>query len=204
MIAFFKKHFAVITAVAAFATSVASFVSDRWPLHDLKVSVVNAEFGEPEARADMLFINSGKSHETVFSAVIVLSKNLLRRDPTIFFGLSPIAPIVIKPGEAVVIGITGPAITEEFAKRGKLSVPIQVGVKFDVVDSAGEVISIMYPLSEVEVFLAGSGPGTWQLLAPNGRPLTKENNNRFLTLRASPLTDILPKSLRDLCGSACQ
>ena len=204
MIAFFKKHFAVITAVAALATSVATFVGDRWPLHDLKVSVVNAELSEPESRADMLFINSGKSHETVFSAVIVLSKNLLRRDWTTFSDIRPIAPIVITPGEAVVMRITGPPITEAFAKEGKLSVPIQVGVKFDVVDSAGEIVTIMYSLSIVEAFLAGGGPGTQQLLAANGQPLTKENNNRFLTLRASPLADMLPKSLRDLCGSACR
>lgn len=138
-----KDKIAIVVSVVALGLSLFSFFRDSVMYqHVLRASVVEIGGRAGRLHATILLVNAGKHYETLYQARFLYSDDLSKGQGS--WGTEKLGPLVLKPGEAVVLTLDSrmPDI-EKLRKEGIIKTSaksgIHLGVTFNVVTPSGEM-----------------------------------------------------------------
>lgn len=111
---------------------------------------MNIEHSDTTLATQILVINSGKHYETIYQARFILADDLSTGGGSLSKDI--VGPIVIQPGQAVVLKLATPAFSfQKYKEEGVISQNasgIHVGVNFLVVDENGTLKDKTYRITE--------------------------------------------------------
>jgi len=133
--------------------------------HSLKATLVSVHPQKDSLEGTILFVNSGRSHETIYSGSFIFADDL--NDGGGFVSHETIGPIVIAPKQAIIVKLkTATGNIVSYMRESKNSdslaiIRIHTGFIFNVIGPQGDLPEggIIYKFAELQFDAGGQSVG---------------------------------------------